>query len=171
MGRIVVLDMPSDWFLELVDDTVVGDPVAPIIGNPRSDERIIALQKYCSDNGVTFDAVWTIADKSVVLTAQIAAFFGKPGMNPDIITRLKNKQILREWLYDHRDILNRDIPHVYALPRIDSEHVSDEDFPLIIKGKESAGKSLIYIAQNNQELQEKIEQYGIDVLTIEPYFE
>lgn len=171
MGRIVVLDMPSDWFLELVDDVIAGDPVAPIIGNPHEDERIILLQKYCADNNITFDAVWTIADKSVVLTAQVAAFFGKPGMNPDMITRLKNKQILREWLYDNRDSLNRDIPHVYALPRIDPKHVLDDDFPLIIKGKESAGKSLIYIAHNTQELQEKIEEYGIDVLTIEPYFE
>lgn len=145
--------------------------MTPIVGDPHEDERILSLQKYCTDNNITFDAVWTIADKSVVLTAQIAAYFGKPGMNPDVITDLKNKQILREWLYDNRDSLNRDIPHVYALPRIDPQNVTDDDFPLIIKGKESAGKSLIYIAQNNQELQEKIQEYGIDVLTVEPYFE
>lgn len=138
MGRIVVLDMPSDWFLELVDDVIVGDPVAPIIGYPHEDERIISLQKYCTDNGITFDAVWTIADKSVVLSAQIAAFFGKPGMDPDMITRLKNKQILREWLYDNRSQLNHDVSHVYALPRIDPHDVTPDDFPLIIKGKESA---------------------------------
>ncbi len=115
--------------------------------------------------------MWTVADKSVVLTAQIAAFFGTAGMSPDVITDLKNKQILREWLYDNRDILNRDAPHVYALPRIDPYHVVPDDFPLIIKGKESAGKSLIYIVYNQEELQQKIQEYGINVLTIEPYFE
>jgi hypothetical protein len=171
VGRIVVLDMPSDWFLELVDDTVVWDPVTPIVGNPQEDERILSLQKYCADKHIVFDAVWTIADKSVVLTAQIAAFFGKPGMDPAMIADLKNKQILREWLYDHRDVLNRSVDHVVALPRIDPEHVTHDDFPLIIKGKESAGKSLIHIVHSPDELQEKIDFYGLDMLTIEPYFE
>lgn len=141
--------MPNDWFQELVDGTVVGDPVAPIVGNPQEDERIRSIEKYCAENNIIFDAVWTIADKSVVLTAQIAAYFGKPGINPRVITDLKNKQILREWLYDNRTVLNRDISHVYALPRIDPQHVTADDFPLIIKGKESAGKSLIYVVHND----------------------
>lgn len=171
VGRIVVLDTPSDWFRELVDDIIPGDPVTPIVGDPQTDERIRSLEQYCADNNIVFDAVWTIADKSVVLTAQIAAFFGKPGMDPDMITQLKNKQTLREWLYDNRSELDSGVPHVYALPRINPQDVTPEDFPLIIKGKESAGKSLIHIAHTQEELQEKIQEYGIDVLTIEPYFE
>ena len=171
VGCIVVLDTPNDWFLELVDDTIPGDPITPIVGDPRQDERIRSLEQYCRDHDIVFDAIWTVADKSVVLTAQIAAFFGKPGMDPDMISRLKNKQTLREWLYDNRTILDNWVPHVYALPRIDPNHVTQEDYPLIIKGKESAWKSLIYIVHDDQELQTKIQEYGIDVLTLEPYFE
>jgi hypothetical protein len=75
VGHIVVLDIPDEWFASLVDATISGDPIAPLSEiHPEKDTRIQSILAYQRDHGIEFDGVWTFADKSVVLCAQIADF-------------------------------------------------------------------------------------------------
>lgn len=123
------------------------------------------------ENNVTFDGVWTFADKSVVLTAQIARFLGTPGIWPDILAQLKNKQSLREWLFLHREKLQQYCSHVVSIPCVSSDTTSRAHFPLILKGVESVGKSLIQVVYTPEELEIFIKKYGLSSITLEPYFE
>ncbi len=83
IGRIIVLDVKPAWSQEFVDDTIYcEDSFSPLVDpeHPISDIRIQSILSYMKENNVTFDGVWTFADKSVVLTAQIARFLGTPGI-------------------------------------------------------------------------------------------
>ncbi len=173
VGHIVVLNSDDAWFQPLVDATIVGDSATPLADahKPKSDKRIKDILAYMKKHDIEFDGVWTFTDTSVVLCAQIADFLGKPGIRADDIVQLKNKQILREWLYEHREALGVDSPHVYPLPRIEPDRVDSADFPIIVKGVESVGKSLIHIAENPAQLETYLGKYSSDTITLEPYFE
>jgi hypothetical protein len=72
-----VLDVHREWYHEFVDDTLFcEDSFSPLIDpvHPESDPRIQSILSYMKEKNVTFDGVWTFADKSVVLCAQIARF-------------------------------------------------------------------------------------------------
>ncbi len=138
---------------------------------PETDIRIQAISSYAQEKNITFDGVWTFADKSVVLCAQIAQFLGKPGINPLILAHLKNKQTLREWLFAQKNSLSLDCSHVISLPCVDYEHVSSDNFPLILKGVESVGKSLIHVVRTPEELNVCVQKHGLSSITLEPYFE
>ncbi len=77
--------------------------------------------------------MWTFADKSVVLCAQIAKFLGKPGIDPVVLAHLKNKQSLREWLFEHAEELSQGCPHIASLPSLHLNSIAKSDFPVIIK--------------------------------------
>lgn len=173
VGHVVVLDTPDEWFSPFVDVTISGDAITPIadMQQAENDSRIQSIVQYMQTQGIEFDGVWTFADKSVVLCAQIAHFFWKPGISPDVISKLKNKQILREWLYGNREHLGNNATHVYALPHIELDSVVADDFPIIIKGKETAGKNLIHIVHTPEELEKCVQRYGVHIITLEPYFE
>ncbi|MBP7773943.1 hypothetical protein KA071_02525, partial [Candidatus Gracilibacteria bacterium] len=95
VGTIVVLDVHREWCAEFVDDTIFcEDSFSPLLdfNHPETDSRIQSILSYTKEKHITFDGVWTFADKSVVLCAQIARFLGTPGIGPDILAQLKNKQ-------------------------------------------------------------------------------
>ena len=70
----MILDDSDDtWYAPFVDVIVSGDPETPI-DHPEKDTRIQLIKKYMTEHALEFDGVWTFADKSVVLTAQIAHF-------------------------------------------------------------------------------------------------
>gem|GEM_PF-1579814 len=48
---------------------------------------------------------------------------------------------------------------------------SSEHFPLILKGVESVGKSLIQVVRTQEELDNNIQKYGLSSVALEPYFE
>jgi hypothetical protein len=174
VGRIVVLDVHREWCREFVDDTIYcEDAFSPLIDseNPTSDPRIQSILDFMKQKNITFDGVWTFADRSVVLTAQIAQFLGTPWIWPEILVHLKNKQTLREWLYTHHDVLQDDCPHVISIPCVDYAHVSPDSFPLILKWVESVGKSLISVVTTPRELDEKVQKHGLLSVALEPYFE
>jgi hypothetical protein len=81
VGTVVVLDVYRDWCAEFVDDTITcEDSFSPLIdpAHPEIDPRIQSILSYMKEKNMTFDGVWTFADKSVVLCAQIARFLGTP---------------------------------------------------------------------------------------------
>lgn len=51
------------------------------------------------------------------------------------------------------------------------DSVASEHFPLILKGVESVGKSLIQVVRAQAELAHNVEKYGLSSVTLEPYFE
>jgi len=171
---IIVLDVHREWYREFVDDTLFcEDSFSPLIdpAYPEHDPRIQSILSYMKEKNVTFDGVWTFADKSVVLCAQIARFLWRPGIGPDILAQLKNKQSLREWLSTHRNTLSIHCPHVVSLPCVNYDSDSSEHFPLILKGVESVGKSLIQVVRTQEELDNNIQKYGLSSVALEPYFE
>ncbi len=93
VGHVVVLGTPDDWYSKFVDDTIDADSIRPLTDpeNPESDERIQAIRAYMEKKSITFDGVWTFADDSVVLTAQLAEYLGTPGIDPKLIAQLINK--------------------------------------------------------------------------------
>lgn len=131
-----MLDVRDGWFRGLVDDIIVTDDAfSPLIDpkNPETDIRIQAIQRYVREKNITFDGVWTFADKSVVLCAQIARYLGTAGIDPTVIAHLKNKQSLRRWLFEHADALSQQCPHIRSLPSLHIDSIKTSDFPLILK--------------------------------------
>lgn len=58
-----------------------------------------------------------------------------------------------------------------SLPCLEYKNIEEKDFPLILKGVESYGKSLIKIIYNQKELDECVQTHGLSAITLEPYFE
>lgn len=76
VGHIVVLDTPNEWFLPLVDGVIHEDAVSLLdADNPENDPRILSILDYQKKHQIEFDGIWTFADRGVILTSQIAAFF------------------------------------------------------------------------------------------------
>lgn len=78
VGRVVVLDVYREWCAEFVDDTIpCEDPCSPLSDpdKPETDARVQSILSYMKEKNITFDGIWTFADASVILCAQIAHFF------------------------------------------------------------------------------------------------
>lgn len=174
VGKLIVLDKSQGWFSDSVDGIIAcDDSFSPLTNpdTPETDTRIQAISSYMKEQGITFDGAWTFADRSVVLCAQIAQFLGKPGIDPLVLAHLKNKQTLREWLFEHAPILSSECPHVSSIPSLDLYHIHEEDFPIILKWVESVGKSLVQVIRSSEEMQKSLKKYDINSITAEPYFE
>jgi hypothetical protein len=130
------LDKAQGWFSGSVDDVIpCEDSFSPLIDpdKPETDVRIQAILSYMKEKNIHFDGIWTFADRSVVFCAQIAKFLGRPGIDPLVLAHLKNKQTLREWLFEHAPILSELCPRACSIPSLDLNSIGVQHFPIILK--------------------------------------